>query len=639
MWSDNETVRDLVNFSHVADIAAERIVGAKGEPLSVGISGDWGVGKSSMMKLLRTSLGQHEGVEFRFVEFNAWLYQNYDDARAALMEAIAAAVVEQAVAKKDTLSEKALKHARSLFGRVKKLRVLGLIGSTAIDIYSGGHLTPFLAAGMGTVTGLLDGEVSGADLKNAQKLATDSYGGAKKLVADKKPDEEAEPEEVDSPRKAIQAFRDDLEATLTELGITLVVLIDDLDRCLPRTAIATLESMRLFLFLKQTAFVIAADEGMIRQAVRSHFDNANLDDDLVTNYFDKLIQLPIRVPALGTQEVRAYLMMLFVDADTDLGTSVKDEVREAVCKRLAQSWTGVRVDKAFVCETIKSCPPKKECPSGLLNRLALAERIAPILTTSPKIRGNPRLIKRFLNTLSMRSSMARIQSVTVDDEVLVKLLLFERCGDKDAYADLLRAVNESEDGCAAFLGDMERRARGDETAPELEKPWNEAFHMNWLAMDPALADKDLRGALYVGRESHPIISRADELSSEAMEVLDMLLKLNSASPIVSAEIVKLSNPEIGRITDKIIVRAKNETSWGTPAILNALQALAAASPNSTRAIVAFFSEVPSSQIKPAIVPRLGTLAWGQEVLIAFQKRGDLGKSAQNAVTSALKGEH
>jgi predicted KAP-like P-loop ATPase len=397
--------------------------------------------------------------------------------------------------------------------------------------------------------------------------------------------------------------------------------------------------MRLFLFLKQTAFVIAADEGMIRQAVRSHFDNTTLDDDLVTNYFDKLIQLPIRVPALGTQEVRAYLMMLFVDADTDLDTSVKDVVREAVCERLAQSWTGVRVDKAFVYETIKSCPPKKECPSGLLNRLALAERIALILTTSPKIRGNPRLIKRFLNTLSMRSSMARIQSVTVDDEVLVKLLLFERCGDKDAYADLLRAVNESEDGYAGFLGDMERRACGDETAPELEKPWNETFHMNWLAMDPPLADKDLRGALYVGRESHPIISRADELSSEAMEVLDMLLKLNSASPIVSAEIAKLSNPEIGRITDKIIVRAKNETAWGTPPILNALQALAAASPNSARAVVAFFSEVPSSQIKPAIVPRLRTLPWGQEVLIAFQKRGDLSKPAQNAVTGALKGEN
>ena len=232
--------------------------------------------------------------------------------------------------------------------------------------------------------------------------------------------------------------------------------------------------------------------------------------------------------------------------------------------------------------------------------------------------------------------MARIQSVTVDEEVLVKLLLFERCGDKDAYAELLRAVNESEDGHAAFLRDMERRARGDDSAPELEKPWNEAFHVNWLALDPLLADKDLRGALYVGRESHPIISRADELSSEAMEVLDMLLKLNSASPTVGDEIASLSNPEIGRITDKIITKARGETSWGIPSILNALQALAAASPTSASAIIAFFSDVPSSQIKPSIVPRLAPLPWGRQVLVAFNKRGDLPPTTKNAVVKSMK---
>jgi predicted KAP-like P-loop ATPase len=47
--------------------------------------------------------------------------------------------------------------------------------------------------------------------------------------------------------------------------------------------------------------VIAADDAMIKHAVRRHF--GDVDDELVTNYFDKLIQLPIRVPPLGTQEV------------------------------------------------------------------------------------------------------------------------------------------------------------------------------------------------------------------------------------------------------------------------------------------------------------------------------------------------
>lgn len=68
--------------------------------------------------------------------------------------------------------------------------------------------------------------------------------------------------------------------------MTLVVLIDDLDRCLPETTISTLEAIRLFLFLKNTAFVIAADNDMIKHAVRRHFEGVE-DDLLVTNYFDK----------------------------------------------------------------------------------------------------------------------------------------------------------------------------------------------------------------------------------------------------------------------------------------------------------------------------------------------------------------
>lgn len=631
MWSDNETVRDLVNFSHVAEIAAERIVGAKGEPLSIGISGDWGVGKSSMMKLLRISLEGRTDLNVKFVEFNAWLYQNYDDARAALMEAITAAIVDHAVEHKETLPEKTWTRATKLLGRVKKLRVLGLVGTAALDYYTHGHATGLLAGGMAAFGGLTDGSVTASDVEKAKTVASDALKGGKDLVADKPSEAAPDVAEEETPRKAIQAFRDDLEASLSEMGITLVVLIDDLDRCLPKTAIATLEAMRLFLFLKHTAFVIAADEGMIRQAVRTHFEDVTLTDDLVTNYFDKLIQLPIRVPPLGTQEVRSYLMMLFVDADPDLTSEQKEQARTVVCKRLSETWKGGRVDKAFLAGEIENCPP------ALTNRLALAERIAPILTTSQSIRGNPRLIKRFLNTLTMRLSMARLQGVTVDEEVLVKLLLFERCGDKDAYAELLRSVNESDEGHAEILNDREAGARGEDGAPALDKPWSEPFLSGWLALDPPLAGQDLRGALYVGRESHPIISRADELSSDAASVLEMLLRLTSASPIVDAEVAGLPKHEIAKLTDKVLARARQETAWGVPGILNAMQSLASASPQAAGSIVAFLSEVPPAQVRPSIVPRLSTTSWGQRVLAALAGRSGISTPVQRAIATAGKG--
>ena len=56
MWPDNETDIGFLNFSGVADTVAEIIVEAKGRLISIGVSGRLGVGKSSMIKLVRRSL-------------------------------------------------------------------------------------------------------------------------------------------------------------------------------------------------------------------------------------------------------------------------------------------------------------------------------------------------------------------------------------------------------------------------------------------------------------------------------------------------------------------------------------------------------------------------------------------------------
>ena len=42
------------------------------------------------------------------------------------------------------------------------------------------------------------------------------------------------------------------------------------------------------LFVERTAFIIAADEQMIRNGVRAHFNGVELSDELVTSYFDKM---------------------------------------------------------------------------------------------------------------------------------------------------------------------------------------------------------------------------------------------------------------------------------------------------------------------------------------------------------------
>src|ERR1700730_8595067 len=135
MWPDNETDRDFLNFTGVAGTVAEIIVQAEGRPISIGLSGAWGVGKSSMIKLVRRALAERakkDKKEIVFVEFNAWLYQGYDDARAALMEIIAAVLTEEAESRK-----KGVEKAKEFLQRINWFRMAKLVAGSAVSLSLG----------------------------------------------------------------------------------------------------------------------------------------------------------------------------------------------------------------------------------------------------------------------------------------------------------------------------------------------------------------------------------------------------------------------------------------------------------------------------------------------------------------------
>ena len=135
MWPDNETEKDFLNFSGVADTVAEIIKQAAGRPTSIGISGSWGAGKSSMIKLVRAALAekdQNDPEQFIYVEFNAWLYQGYDDARAALLEVIATTLNEEAERRKSGGDK-----AKELLQRVNWLRAAKLGAGSALALALG----------------------------------------------------------------------------------------------------------------------------------------------------------------------------------------------------------------------------------------------------------------------------------------------------------------------------------------------------------------------------------------------------------------------------------------------------------------------------------------------------------------------
>ncbi|HEY6874213.1 MAG TPA: P-loop NTPase fold protein [Geobacteraceae bacterium] len=610
MWTDHETEQDFLNFRGVARTVAEIIVQAQSRPISIGVSGAWGIGKSSMIKLIHNELAGRstgENKKFIFVEFNAWLYQGYDDARAALIEVVASALLKEAEESKSGIEK-----TKDLLKRVNWFRAAKVTASSAVALALGlppvGLIGEVFELGKKAVDVQFDSDDFGEAKETAEKVGESASG----LIKEKR---------ASSPPKEIHALRRSFEEALEEMGVTLVVLIDDLDRCLPETTISTLEAIRLLLFLKHTAFVIAADDQMIKHAVKRHFEG--VDDDVVTNYFDKLIQVPIRVPPLGTQEVRAYMMMLFIE-NSSLDVEEKEIIRGKVCEQLGKTWQGKRVDLPFI-RTLNG-----NLPDELISRLDAADRLAPLMTSATGITGNPRLIKRFLNALSIRMAMSRSQGVGVDESVLAKVLLFERCGDPKAYAALIKSVTESDQGKPAFLTTWELKAvNGDPL--ELKAPWDDPFITEWLRLPPQLGDRDLRGVLYVSREHAPLITPEDRLSSEAVEMLTALLEHPDMASSVKDRLGSLPRPEISVIMDRLLDRARQEQEWGVPPILEACLVIAESDPSQGQRIAGFLQDRPGAQVKPNIVPKIADLAWAKSVFSAWEEDTDVSKPVKSAI--------
>lgn len=605
----------------MAGLTVQMIVDAKSKALSIGISGGWGVGKSSMLKLIEDEFKTSKRDKTVFLTFNAWLYQGHDDAKAALMEEISRVLQEYA---KD--NESLLEKVKDFASRVRWFRVARIAGeigaSVALGFPVGG-----IAKGLGSVLGhFASSGLSQDTVGEAAAFAKQHADDAKSLVRPK--------EEFPTPPQMIHALRTHFEALLKDLDITLIVFVDDLDRCLPPTVIGTLEAMRLFLFMDRTAFVIAADDKMIKEAVRIHFAGARLDDDLVVSYFDKLIQVPLRVPPLGINEVRAYLMMLFLE-NSELSDHIKEEVQRKVSDRLGESWKGESVRPDWVASLIP------ECPTVLKGQFAIADRLSRQMTISRKIAGNPRLIKRFMNTLSVRERLAKAQKIPVDVAVLAKVLLFERCASPAAFDFLIQIINSAGNGKAEPLVQAEKAIReGGEIPTNGYDAWtsDKDFVTEWIKLDPALGEVDLRGALHVGRESLPLVATDDRVSKDALDLLnDLMVQTLKPQPEMAKRFAALGPDERNYIMGKMLERAATETTWGTPNILRGLTLAADTDPDQAKRLLVFLAGLPAASLQASLIPRVRSSVWGVDVLAEWAKRSDLPDPFKRALTGKTKG--
>lgn len=542
MWSDSESNLDYLNFSEIAESVVDIINTPEMLPISIGIFGDWGAGKSTILKLTEAELKSQEK-NYIHICFDAWLYQGYDDARASILETIAEALVKEVEDNAGLLIK-----AKSLAKRVNKIRALGIaidVGAAAFGIPTGGAF--------GKTFSFAKDAISADDIDEEQ-LLEDGTDHLKNLTSKTKG--LIREKEIKSPPQEISEFRKEYSELLNQIKRPLVVYIDNLDRCTPLNAIHTLEAIRLFLFLPNTAFVIAADEEMIRSAVREYHKGAN--ERHQTDYLDKLIQVPIKVPKPGALEVRVYLFMLLA-SDLRIGDENLKTLQESLSQSLRNSWKEKPISVANLMS--KLTIPEPEIVIQLEESLNVAERITPLLSGSSRINGNPRIVKRLLNVIKMRKRVSDRRSMNLDESLITKLVIFERCAGKDATLELYRQIDEG-DGNASTLGKLE----DEKTDIKLHDSWmnNEEFIRNWIKLPPSLKDLDLRAAAYLSRETMPLSIVSNTMSSVAKELVEILLAVKTRnSPQAIKEVNKIPQPDYLSVMEALVTSFRACSDWST----------------------------------------------------------------------------
>lgn len=624
MWNDIETTDDYLHFSVVSGTVAELIDESGDNPISIGVSGNWGTGKSSMVKMIGKELEKSNKAEkttYIFLEFNAWLYQGYDDAKTALLHSVAKKLSEEMKKRHIPESDKTLwKRFQKFTKRINWLQVSKIGLPLLVGLIPG-------AAPAGAAAALISSIVNSIKTpedkgKNAEAVETN----LKEFLSNF--DDILKDDETKSTTQQIEELRKDFEDILEKLNIRLVVLVDDLDRCLPETAISTLEAMRLLLFVKRTAFIIAADEQMIRNGVRAHFGNVDLSDDLITSYFDKLIQVPITVPRLGIPEVKVYTFLLFLDLEARKG-SVSIDSQQKVQKNLEEALSKAWQKNVSLVEA-KSLLTDSE-QDTMAEYISISEQIAGVLVSSNRIKGNPRLIKRFLNALEIRKKVARLNGITVDSGILIKMLLFERCASGSAFEYLAEIVSKSKDGKPEELKKVEDELKdGKEFIPP-DSRWKDDFIKEWILLEPKLSEYDLRPLLYLSRDKSITFAAYDKLSADGEDIFKALQNIESVQ-IYKEMVTKIQTlrQEEAEILMHRVFRFGHSDQWSNPSLGKALHIIKAY-PNLANDFVTELSSLPASARKAPMANVLKEYDWANELLQQWKEDPDTPQLTKNVI--------
>ena len=489
MWPDKETEIDYLNFGYMVNMVADIATNRKLSPSTIGLYGDWGSGKSSLMKLAKKKVEeknpkhgkQKDSLKTLCIEFNGWLFEGYEDAKTSLCGAILDALTDE-----KRFSKEVTDYAKELINKIDFKKILGKGIKYGMDF--------LLTGGIYTLTDLtISNFISSVKSKLGEAQAKDIEEILSKLKKD------------DNTRTEIKNFREEFKNLLDKSKVeSVIVFIDELDRCLPDTVLEVFEAMRLFLFVEGMSFVIGADERLIQYSIKSKYKEVPGNNlDIGKEYLEKVIQYPLYIPQLTQAEVNQYLACLLLRQTL----TAEDDFN-----KILEIVHTLSPDQNFTMELINDNAPNvaESCKEDM----ALARQISSVL--APSINGNPRQCKRFLNTLCMRIELAKARKVNLDKNILAKLMLAEYFN-----PEFFKAVTKPEN--RELFKSFEKGEEMNEDNPFAawkDKDWVKKWMQNGTRIDEEKLDKYVYFADVKNRYGQ---SNLDLLSPTARKCYEQLI--------------------------------------------------------------------------------------------------------------------
>lgn len=526
MWPDKETEIDYLNFGYMVNLVANIATNRDLSPSTIGLYGDWGSGKSSLMKLVQKKIEEKypkdekkkDTVKTLCIEFNGWLFEGYEDTKTSLCGAIL-----DALADKKRFSKEVTDYAKELIKKIDINKILGKGVKYGLDL--------FLSGGIGILTDLSLSSLLSTIKSNAGEVQAKDIEEILSML-----------KKNDKTRTEIKNFRNEFKDLLNKSKVeNVVVFIDELDRCLPDTVLEVFEAMRLFLFVEGMSFVIGADERLIQYSIKSKYKEVPGNNlDIGKEYLEKVIQYPLYIPQLTRAEVNQYLACLLL----------KQTLSDEKFKEILGIVYTLTPDQDFSMDLISD--KASDLTENCKQEMALARQISSVL--APSINGNPRQCKRFLNTLYMRLKLAEARNVILDKNILAKLMLAEYFN-----PEFFKAVTKPEN--RELFKEFEKgEVLNDENpfAVWKEKDWVK----KWMQNDTRLEDENLDKYVYFSDVKNRYgQSNLDLLSPTARKCYELLvngteMNRNSALTFIG----KLAPGEKAIIASEVFAVIENKST-------------------------------------------------------------------------------